>query len=277
MHSKASLCDQQSPVAIGEVGQAAAAQKLTDDVVIVVDNENNPDKDTTNKKPSSRGKTIADQSSESVVSSSLATSASEQPHQQNRRRFSNISNLALSLPSTTLSSSMSGGVFDADAPTTTGGSLDHVSGIRKRHKLAGGGTRSRDGSHCNSSDILRARHKNAADRVDTVDDRDSGNGVVCDEIQGRVRRTRSALETGRGAKAGAFELVAGDCDSLSEEIASKSPLLVQREKSVEGHSQPKEERQLEAHHRPLGSRKYQPFPTKTGITTRRFVYKRRLI
>ena len=277
VHSKVSLCDQNSPVAIAEVSQAATAEKFTDDVVIVVDKGDNPDKDeidnSSYKKRSPRGITVDERLSESVGSSSLATSASEQPHKQSRRRFSNISNLALSLPSTTPSSSMSGGVYDVDSSKTTGGSLDPVGGVKQRFKvaMAGDGTSSRDCSHCNSLDILQAPHKDAAAvrvREDSVDDEDSGDGVVGDDIQGRVRKTSPAHETSRGVKAGAIELVAGDCDSLSEEIASKSPLLVQRDKYVEGRNQPKDrERQLEARHRPLGSCKYEPFPTRADITS----------
>ena len=268
VHSKASLCDPNSPTAVADLGRdnASISKQLTEDVVIVVDDEVDFDhvdiesstdrKGIAKRKPSAAAaagdvivvasSSVADRSSESVESSSLATSTSERPHHQHRRRFSNLSNLAHSLPSATLSNSVTGGGFSgAAASTTTGGSLDHVSGVRKRKGMSGGGSRSRGGSNRNSSDSGRVRpNYSAAESASNVMDEGGQVQVLGAEVQGGVRRTRSALETTRGTMAGAatVELVAGDCDSLSEEITSKSPLLVQLEIPVEDYSQPREKK-----------------------------------
>lgn len=246
VHSKASLIDQNSPAALIDQGRddASSTNKLTEDVVIVVDNEDDLDnvnvEDTKDGKLIARRKTtateddvivvtssLADRSSESLESSSLATSTSEQPHQQHRRKISNLY-LAHSLPSTALSSSMTGGSFSGVAASSTaGGSLEHVSGVRKRKSMSGCGSRSGVGSNRNSSESDRVRPKYPASNVMDEGVQAVGGG----KMQGCVRRTRSALETTRGTRdsIAAVELVAGDCDSLNEEITSKSPLLVQRE------------------------------------------------
>ena len=263
VHSKASLCDQNSPADVAALGRdgASITKKLTEDVVIIVDDEIDI-KSTTDRKVIARKKpeaaaaedviavasssSVVDRSLESVESSSLATSNSEQPHQQqHRRRYSNLSNLAQSLPSTTLSSSLTcGGFSGVAASTTAGGSLDHVSGVRIRKSMSGGGSRRRGGSKRNSSDSGRVRPKySVVESTSKVVD-DSVQVVGVGEMQGGVRRTRSALETTRGTRAGvaAVELVAEDCDSPSEEITSKSPLLVQREIPFHDGSQPREKK-----------------------------------
>ena len=183
-----------------------------------------------------------DRSFGSVESSSLATTNYEQP--QHRRRYSNLSNLAQSLPSTTLSSSLTCGDFSGAAvSTTTGGSLDHVSGaVKIKKSVSGGGSRTKRGSKQNSSDSGRVRPKfSAVEGASNV--MDEGVQVVGGvEIRGGVRRTRSALETTRGNRAGAaaVELLTEGCNSPSEEITLKSPLLVQRVLPSDDSSQPRE-------------------------------------
>lgn len=205
VHSKPSITD--SDPSGGGVDLSLVER---DEVAIVVDHDDDCEK--------------RNRSLESVGSSSFtATSASEQPAcgggggGAQRRRFSNLSNLAQSLPSTTLSNASTTAPSGFSASATAvggGGSLDHI-GVRQRR-----GNAKRGGSHRNS------RIKTSAESESTKVSSTSS-----------VRRTRSALETSSMGVPPApeeMELVAGDCDSQSEEGGSKSPLLVSKKEDDNG-------------------------------------------
>ena len=254
MHSRASTSiggkDYPTAIADADLDDVSISKGLIEDVVIVVDDEADVEIGESIEKREDVEKTratvatdvmggqspsVVDRSFESVESSSLATSSSEQQNDQHRRRFSNLSNLAHSLPSTTLSSRMTCGALSrAMASTTAGGSLDHVSDAGKRLIINSGVSGVKGGSNRNPSVSDRVRvkcsplegncNKNIMDKSVQAVDVLRGSA----EMQGGVRRTRSAVETTRTTSA-VEGPSADDCNSPGEEITSKSPLLFQRD------------------------------------------------
>ena len=251
MHSRASISkggkDYPAATANEDLDDVSISMGLIEDVVIVVDGE--PDvevvksiemRENIKKNRATvatdvmggQSSSVVDRSLESVESSSFATSSSEQQNEQHRRRFSNLSNLAQSLPSTTLSSSMTCGASScAVASTTAGGSLDHVSGGGKRLSESSGVSRVKGGSnrYPSVSDRVGVKYSAAESNgnMNIMDKSVQAVGVLVGgaEMQGGVRRTRSAVETTRTTTA-AEGLTADDCNSPGEEITSTSPLLL---------------------------------------------------
>lgn len=224
-------------------------QSASDDVVIVVDDSPPDPVGATEPIPilPDQPLSLEDQSIGSV-GSSFNTSTSGFPSVQTggetasvshhrtdpRRRFSNLSNLAQSLPSAT---------FSTSSGFPVAGSLDLAT------------LRNRPHTHSSYTALNQNRRFNPRARTSRTGILPANEPESNDDPRVQVRRTRSALETSSTVKVRRTappqtepEMVAaGECDSQSDEEESRSPLLVRQTDG--GHTHAKSIAKEGGHHR----------------------------